>query len=190
MEIEQLIDQFLAQDPNLLVPVLAGCVIILGGLLIGIFRGMTGGVIVALLFGGVMTTSPILLGKVEIPGETVTTDTVDPARLGAEVAHGAAQLAVANSEAVTGLTRVVNSMRLAMEGLGPVLAPTTEGTESSGDTADVVARFTQSLDAAGTQLDQASASLDKINSLRSELESDMSELESALDGAPDGTATK
>ncbi|UOM33719.1 hypothetical protein [Acuticoccus sp. I52.16.1] len=180
MDIEQLINDFLAQDPDLLIPVLAGCAIIVGGLLIGIFRGMTGGVIVALLFGGLMTTSPILIGKVTPPEPEMGAN--DPALLAADVAKGAAQLSIINSEAVTSLTRVVNSMRLALDGLGQVVAPTGG---AAGDSAgsEVASRFASSLDSAGTQLDQASASLDRINTLRTQLEDDIEKLQSALDGA-------
>ncbi len=65
MDIEQLIETFCPQDPRSVHPGIGRLVIILGGLLIGIVRGMTGGVLVALLFGGVMSISPLLLGTLE-----------------------------------------------------------------------------------------------------------------------------
>ena len=188
MDIEQLIQNVLSEDPNLFIPVAAGCVLVVGGILIGLFRGMTGGVVVALLFGGLMAASPVLLGKVApgMPETEAAPAAPAPAdTLTARVARQAGELALMNSDALTGLTRVVNSMRLALDGFEQVNAP-------SGDVAseapDGATRFRDSLDAAAAQLDEASTALDRINGLRTRLESDISELESA-DGATSETTS-
>ncbi|ORE96561.1 hypothetical protein ATO13_06845 [Stappia sp. 22II-S9-Z10] len=191
VDIQQLIENVLSEDPDLFIPVLAGCAIILGGLVIGILRGMTGGVIVALLFGGLMTASPILVGKAGMSdgttsrASTAAADADATPPVTAAVAQGAAEMALLNAEAITSLTRVVNSMRLALDGLGQVVAPQAG---EDGASSEVVTLFSDSLDAAGDQLDEASLSLDQINLLRSRLQSDLNELQSALGGSEDTPA--
>ncbi|MEM1181163.1 MAG: hypothetical protein AAGM22_22665, partial [Acidobacteriota bacterium] len=62
---------FQYDDLQWLLPVLAGLLIIVGGLLAGIIRGMTAGVIVALFFGGLMAMSPVILNALQRGGDRV-----------------------------------------------------------------------------------------------------------------------
>ena len=180
MDIEQLVSDFLSEDPQLFLPVLAGLVIILGGLIIGIFRGMTAGVIIALLFGGLMSMSPILLDSLERTNARVNT-------VSAEVAQGAAQLSLLNSEVVTDLTRVVTTMRTALEGLGPLITPS-GGAESTGGDPQVAQRFSQTLSDTEERLDIAIAAIDRVNAVKQRLQSNMAALEVEMQRAS-ATAT-
>lgn len=166
MEVEQLFQDFQYQDLQWFIPVLAGLLIIVGGILVALIRNFTAGVIVALLFGGLMTMSPVLLNTLQRAQNPVAGVTAD-------VAQNAAELAVLNSEVMRDLSRVVVSMRSALEGLAPVVAP------ENGDPPDaaVARRFTQSLSDMEERLDAATSSVQRADTLRARLEEDIDVLQ-------------
>lgn len=170
MDIAQLL-QSVAADPEAFLPVVAGLAIVAGGLLIGILRGMSGGVLAALLFGGLFSMSPALLDTLE------RTDERD-GLVAADVARGAAQLAVLNSEVVTDLSRVVATLRTTLAGLAPLVSPETGvGGRSIAPDPLLAQRFSQSLSDTEERLDVAIASLERVNTLRVRLESEMEALD-------------
>ncbi|WP_108662999.1 hypothetical protein [Acuticoccus kandeliae] len=173
MDVKELFDNFQTVDLQWFVPVLGGLAVIVVSLLVGLFRGMTAGVIVAILFGGLMSMSPILLNALQHREDT----RVD--RASASVARGAAELAALNNEAVLDISRVIATLRNALDGLGPLLrAP------EDTDTTEEVARFTQSLTDIEDRLDSAISSLSRANLLRQRLEEEIQTLEAELDRAP------
>lgn len=166
MEVEQLFQDFQYQDLQWFIPVLAGLVIIVGGILVALVRNFTAGVIVALLFGGLMTMSPVILNTLQQPQDPV-------ARVTAEVAENAAQLAVLNSEVVRDLSRVVISLRSTLEGLAPMVAPQ----DRDPPDAAVAQRFTRSLSDLEDRLDAATDSVREADTLRAQLEEDIGVLQ-------------
>lgn len=181
MEIEQLIENFVSEDPDLYIPVLVGVALVAGGLLIGLFRGMTGGILVALLVGAMMTLSPVWLDALDRQAGVQEEETVpEGQRIAAEVAKGAAELSVLNSEMVADLTRVINSMRSALVGLEPVLAAQSDGEEGDDDTAPTGQQFTANLASAGTEVDNALENLSDINQVRASLQASIRELDALL----------
>lgn len=167
MEVEQLFQDFQYQDLRWFIPVLAGLVIIVGGILVALIRNFTAGVIVALLFGGLMTMSPVLL-------DTLQRQQQDPvARVAAGVARNAAELAVLNSEVMRDLSRVVISMRSTLDGLTPMIAP------ADRDPPDVAVarRFTQSLSDMEPRIEAATATIARADALRTALQQDIQVLE-------------
>ncbi|XWN33176.1 MAG: hypothetical protein ROR55_08945 [Devosia sp.] len=169
MDFEALFANFQYEDLQWFIPVLAGLVIILGGLLIGIVRGMTAGVLLALLFGGLMSMSPVLLNALQRG--------TDPAVMqSAEVARGAAELSILNSQVMTDMSRVVTTLRTAMETITPVVAP--EGEE--GENAVVAQRFAQGLSDTEERLDAAIDTLSRANVMRQRLEDDLQSLQVEL----------
>jgi len=185
VEIEQLIENFVSEDPDLYIPVLVGVALVVGGLLIGLFRGMTGGILVALLIGAMMTLSPVWLETLDRQAGLTEPEAPDSRRIEAEVARGAAQLSVLNSEMVEDLTRVINSMRSALVGLEPVLAAqaaTGEGEEGETDDGapETAQQFTANLTTAGTEVDDALENLSEMNQVRAALQSSIRELDALL----------
>ncbi|MBJ3777571.1 hypothetical protein [Acuticoccus mangrovi] len=172
MDFEQLFANFQYNDLQWFIPVMAGLVIIVGGLLIGIIRGMTAGVIVALFFGGLMSMSPVLLNALQRQANPVNA-------VSADVARGAAELSVLNHDVVTELSRVVATMRSTLAGLAPIVTPA-EGEDDNG----VAERFNQSLADTEERLDAAISSLSRANLLRTRLEEDVQTLEVEMRRAP------
>ncbi|WMS43072.1 hypothetical protein RDV64_01320 [Acuticoccus sp. MNP-M23] len=187
MEFEQIFENFQYNDLQWFIPVLAGLIIIVLGLLAGLIRGMTAGVIVALFFGGLMSLSPTLLTALQpIRGN------VD--RVGADVARSAAELSTLNNEVVVDLVRVVTTMRTALQGLTPLLeepapAPATDGDADPDGTVVAAApafdpelglRFAQSLDDTETRLDAAIDTLSRASTVRAELDASVQTLEAEL----------
>lgn len=159
MNFGQMFQNFSYEDLQWLLPVLAGLVIIVGALVVALFRGMNAGVLVALLLGGVMSLSPTLLGRLEQNALAA----VSP--LPAEVARGAAELALLNSEVVTDLSAVMGTLRNAIAGLAPLLSA---GADISADP-EAAALFAQSLIDTETQLGRTTASIERINRLRADV---------------------
>ncbi|MEM7696382.1 MAG: hypothetical protein AAF318_18175 [Pseudomonadota bacterium] len=166
MELNELFSNFEYDDLQWFVPMAAGLVIIVGGLLIGMIRGMTAGVIVALFFGGLMCMSPVLLNALER-----TDGRAD--RVTAAVARSAAELSQLNNDVVVDLSRVVATVRTALDGLSPLV------TEDALDAA-VVQRFGQSLTDTEERLDAAIGSLSRTQLLRERLNEDLRDLEAEL----------
>jgi hypothetical protein len=173
MDVEQLFANFQYQDLQWFVPVMAGLIIIVGGLLIGMIRGMNAGVIVAIFFGGLMSLSPVLLNTLEQrqagPATPASTD----------VARGAAELAVLNSRVVADLSRVVASMRNTLDGLTPMVTAEPGTTPSPV----VVDRFTSGLSDLEARIDAAVSSVSRANLLSERLQDDLDELETELRSA-------
>lgn len=134
MDIEHLFSQLTYHDLQWMAPVAAGLVIVIGGLLIGIVRGMSVGVLAALILGGAMSLSPIIVGVLD----KTPRNQLSPATL--KYARDNLALASLNSEAANGLIRVANSMRIALDGLSPLLDGSGEGDAAA------VARYKRSLD--------------------------------------------
>jgi len=174
MHLDHLLADLQYQDLQWFIPVLAGLVIIVGGLVIGLVRGMTAGVIVALFFGGLMSMSPVLLDALQ--------RTADPVNeVGAGVSRGAAQLAVLNNEVSADLSRAVQSLRTSLEGLSPVLAGRNDEADEGGGIDPALARrFTQGLSDTQSRLDAALDNLTRANRLSERLEDDVEALEMEL----------
>lgn len=175
MTAEQLFQNFQYVDLQWFIPVLAGLVIIVGVLLVALIRGITAGAIVALLFGGLMSLSPVLLNALERTQGVAAAANVD-------VARGAAQLAVLNSEVVTDLSRVVATLRTALEGLQPLVAAQASETPSAGPQA--AQNYSQSLADTETRLDATLDSLERANLLRRRLEAEIAALGSEASRDP------
>lgn len=172
MEVDQLFQDFQYQDLQWFIPVLAGLVIIVGGILVALIRNFTAGVIVALLFGGLMTMSPVILETLQR-----TQATADPvARVTADVARNAAELSVLNSEVMRDLSRVVISMRSTLDGLTPVIAPA----DRDPPDAEVARRFTQSLSDMEGRLDAATAAIARADGVRADLEASLQDLSAEI----------
>lgn len=115
MNLDQILENFQYLDLQWLVPITAGVLVIVGGLLIGLVRGVTAGVIVALFFGGLLCLSPVLLnalqrqtgGALSPSSVTLARDTVGIAKL--------------NNTMITDLTRVMTTVRAALEDAAPLL---------------------------------------------------------------------
>lgn len=138
MQLEELLSGLSYEDLKWLVPVLGGLIIIVGGLLIGLLRGLNSGLLVTLFFGGLLCLSPVLLNALERRPSGASVTAVEAARANAA-------LATLNNDMIRDLTRVVNSSRIALEGLVPVL----EANEADTDAVD---RFKQSLTSAADRL--------------------------------------
>ncbi len=178
MSFEQLYETLTVEDLEWVVPLGGGVLVLVGALLVGVVRGMTSGVLVAVFFGGLLTVSPLLLGAL---------DRTERRAGGAspEVVRGAAELSLLNSEVVTDLSRVVATLRTALSSLAPIV-------EENGDGGDadprVAQRFSQSLNDTAERLDVAIGSLERANALRDELRDDMDALAVELGGAPSAAA--
>ncbi|MCF3936557.1 hypothetical protein L1787_24500 [Acuticoccus sp. M5D2P5] len=162
-------------------PVLAGVVIILGALLIGIFRGMSGGVIVAILLGGLMASSPVILDTLQRQERAATTPDATLTAT-AVVARGAAELAEVNNQAILDLSRIVATMRNTLQGLGPRLAAAGDDADADGST--LADRFDRSLSDIEERLDSAIASLSRANEVRARLDRDIETLDAQINDAP------
>ncbi len=187
MEFEQIFENFQYNDLQWFIPVLAGLIIIVMGLLAGLIRGMTAGVLVALFFGGLMSLSPTILNVLQ-----PRTASVDPAS--ADVARSAAELSALNNDVIVDLVRVVTTMRSALQGLTPLLeeAPAPDVAadgDADGETPAVVTptidpelalRFTQGLDDTETRLDAVIDTLSRASAIRAELDGSLTTLESQL----------
>ncbi len=166
MDFEQLFANFHYNDLQWFIPVLAGLVIIIGGLLVALLRGMTSGVIVALFFGGLMSLSPVLLEALQ--------RTSNPASLASiDVARGAAELTMMNNEAITDLSRVVATLRTAMETIRPVVSPP----GVTPDNPSMVQRFNQSITDTEEQLDSTISTLSRASLLRQRLQENINALD-------------
>lgn len=169
MNLQQLLSDFKYDDLQWFLPVLAGLVIILGGLIIGIFRGMSAGVIVALFFGGLMSMSPVLLNALQRSAQFGPVDVAS-----ANVARSAAALSELNNDVIVDLSRVVASMRNTLDGISPLLE--NEDGEPAVSPA-FLARFNQGLSDTEERLDAAISSLSRSTSLRQDLEDDVQTLD-------------
>lgn len=177
MEFEQLFTNFKYDDLQWFIPVLAGLVIILGGLLIGMIRGMTAGVIVALFFGGLMSLSPVLL-------ETLQREAYGSQPGSAALARSVAELAELNNQATMDLSRVVATMRVALEGLSPAAAAADGGGEGvDGGPADA-ASYTQALSDLGDRLDAAVETLSRAGEVRQRVSNELQSYDAGLRRGP------
>lgn len=174
MDLDQLFVNFQYADLQWFIPVLAGLVIIAGALLIGIVRGMTAGVLVALFFGGVMSLSPVLLETLERRAGGMT-----PAS--AEVSRNLAELAQFNADFIAELSRVVASMRATLDGLTPMVS---DAATAGGD-ATAAQAFNDSLADTQTQLDAATETLSRATLLRQRLDESMEGMNAQV-GRPSG----
>lgn len=171
MNIEQLLADFRYEDLQWVVPVLAGLVVVVGGLLIGIVRGMSAGVVVALLFGGLLSLSPVMLDALQRNGERVAPVTAD-------VARGAAELAVLNNDVLSELARVLTTLRTVMNSVTATGRSASEGEGVTLQTDEErIALMTGSLTRTKEQIDAAISTLARANLLRQRLEEDMQSLE-------------
>lgn len=169
MELENLFENFQYVDLRWFIPVIAGLFVIIGAVLVALIRNFNAGVIIALLFGGLLTMSPVILDALErSPGPPDR-----GAREVRQVARDAAELALFNGAVVHDLSRVVNSMRSVLEGLTPVL------NASGGNDTAAATRFQSNMDDLTERLDAATADVGRIDTLRSELEGTLEELNDA-----------
>jgi hypothetical protein len=180
MDFGQIFQDFQYQDFQWLIPVLSGFVIILGALLVALVRGMTGGVLLALLFGGLMSLSPTLLAALEHRTATAAAAPGDSASV--DVARGAAELSLLNSEVVTELSSVMGTLRNAMAGLTPQ-----EGASPAPDPA-AVQLFTQSLTDTDAQLERTTSGIERMNRVVANLRADVARLEAEISTDPDSDA--
>jgi len=174
MQLEDLLSNFQYEDLQWIIPVVAGLVVIVGGLLIGLIRGMTSGLIVALFFGGLLSLSPVLLNALQRPGGSIEAASAD-------VARSAADLAVLNNDAVRNLSRILATMRTSLDTLSPVVTGT--GENEAVDPA-LTQRFNQSLSDMEERLDAAVNALSRDTLLRQRLEEDIAALEAELRRQP------
>ncbi len=165
MDFDQLFANFQYNDLQWFIPVSAGVLIIIGSLLVALIRGMTAGVLLALFFGGVMSMSPVLLSTLQ---RTATAT----ASAGNDVARSAAELAMLNNEVITDISRVMSTMRTALESLEPVVSPPGGTPDNPG----LAERFEQSIDDSEERLDSAIATLSRANLLRQRLEENINTL--------------
>lgn len=166
MDLEQLFANFQYNDLQWFIPVSAGVLIIVGALLVALIRGMTAGVLLALFFGGVMSMSPVLLSTLQ---RTATASVT----AGTAVARSSAELTMLNNEVITDLSRVVATLRTALESLTPVVSPPGETPANPG----LAERFNQSLEDTEERLDSAIATLSRANLLRQRLDENINALE-------------
>ncbi|MEM8552595.1 MAG: hypothetical protein AAGF45_09455 [Pseudomonadota bacterium] len=169
MRFEEILQNFQYDDLQWLIPVFAGLLIIVLGLLIGLIRGMSAGVLVALFFGGLMCMSPVLLNALQRSNDGVGLASAD-------VARSAAALSALNNDVVVDLSRVVTTMRTALDGLSPLVS------NGGGATLEpaVIQRFSQSLSDTEDRLDAAVNSLSRSALLRQRMDSDVQALELEL----------
>lgn len=138
MDLGQLFNGLSYDDLKWFIPVLGGFALIIGGLLIGLLRGMTAGLLMTLFFGGLLCLSPVLLDALERRPAASSIAAVDVARTNA-------QLTTLNNDMIRDLTRVVNSARISLDALVPLLS-------ANGADAAAVERFKQSLTSTGDRL--------------------------------------
>lgn len=166
MNLEQLFQDFQYDDLQWFLPVLAGLVIIVGALLIGIIRGISAGVFLAILFGGLMSMSPVLLNALQAQ-QARGVDTVS-----GDVAKSAALLAELNNDVVVDLSRAIATMRFALDGLRPVVEQ-----DAEADLTAVSDRYQQSLSDVEDRLNAALSSMQTSGDLRTRLAADVRRLE-------------
>lgn len=177
MNLEQLFQNFQYDDLQWFIPVIAGLLIIVGGLLIGMIRGITAGLIVALFFGGLMCMSPVILNALQRQATSLNLALV-------EVTRSAAALTSLNNEMISELSRVVNSMRIALDTVGPLLenpGGADDGSED-GNSADneLSSRFSQSLSASADRLNVVSDNVAEGQVLIRRLDANVQALEGEL----------
>lgn len=172
MDFEQLLADFRYEDIEWFIPVSAGVLIIVFSLLIGIFRGMSPGVLMALVIGGLMSMSPIVLDALEEPS------VVGPRADIVSVVRSASDVAELNNDLIVDLSRVVASMRLAMESVSPALA-----LEPGEDRDEAIDRFANSVQDVEERINVVIDSMQRSSELRQSLASNLSELEAAVAAA-------
>lgn len=175
MELEQLFRDFQYDDLQWFIPVMAGLFIIVGGLLIGIIRGMTAGVLLGLFFGGLMCLSPVLLNTLQAQ----QTRAVDP--VSSDVAKSVALLSELNNDVVVDISRAIATMRFALDGLRPVVE-----NDADLDRAAVLERYEQSLSDVEERLNAALASMQSSGELRTRLAADVRRMEDEVRRAMNG----
>ena len=173
MDVEHLFRDFQPDDLQWFIPIAAGMLVIVGALLVAIIRGMTSGVIVAIIFGGLLSMSPIILETLERDGR-IGSRGAEPS-VAPGVARGAAELAALNNEAITELNRVVTSMRTTLAGVDADLF--------AGDDPTATQRYTSGLADAEQQLEAAVAALERTEAVRDALADDVATLEGELERA-------
>jgi hypothetical protein len=166
VNLEQLFANFQYDDLQWFIPVAAGVLIIVGSLLVAIVRGMTSGVILSIFLGGLMSMSPVLLSTLQRTAAVAETASTN-------VAQGAAELSMLNNEVITDISRIVATLRTALEALDPIIAPPGQQPGNPG----AVARFKQSLVDTEERLDSAITTLSRANLLRQRLEENINALE-------------
>ncbi|MEM0906515.1 MAG: hypothetical protein AAGJ94_04070 [Pseudomonadota bacterium] len=191
--IEQVIQQHEIESLDWLVPLGAGALIILVALLVSLIRGMTGGVLVALIVGGLMTMSSIILDSLE-RRDSVGDEAMNVV---SGLSRDTADLAKLNHSILVDLSRVMNSMRLALDGITPVLEPQTPtagvaSTAGADVTAgaspsvnnDAVERFKQSLSQSADSLSGISSNISNGDSLIDRIEAGLEDLDPFTSSSP------
>lgn len=172
MNVEQLLQNFQITDLEWLIPVVAGLVIIVGGLLIALVRGVSAGVIIAIFFGGLLSLSPVLLNALERQSTTPGSSHA------VEVARDTAALAKLNNTTIVDLSRVVTTMRTALEGVIPSL-------EAAADIDPAAkARLTQAMSSSAERLDAISNNVAQSQVMLRDLDAALDALENEMRRAP------
>ena len=174
MDIAQVFEDLTHQDLQWLAPVAAGLVIVIGSLFIGIIRGMSVSIFAALLLGGAMSLSPVILRTLEEPRPNVAT--------AAEVryARDATRFASLESETLRELVRIANSMRLVLDGLAPLVE---EASDAAGD-AEAATRYKTSLDDLAARIESISGKAGEAETLLRNLTNDVDALAAEADAQP------
>jgi predicted ATP-grasp superfamily ATP-dependent carboligase len=102
------IGEFSLETLQVLMPLVAGGLIIAATLLTALFRGMSAGIIVSLLIGSAMLIAPIFLASSQSTGVGLAQST-------AETAESAARVARTNRTLLTDLERAISAAAVAME---------------------------------------------------------------------------
>ena len=170
MEVEKLFENFQYQDLRWFIPVLAGLFVIVGAILVALIRNFNAGVIVALLFGGLMTMSPVILDALQKPQNTVARET-------GRVAQSAAELPRRSMERWCATCRGWSS-RCAQPSRD--LHPWSHRNGPGTPTRLLPGGFVQSLSDMNERLDAATNSVERINTMRANLEADLDSFRGAL----------
>ena len=174
MDIAQIFKDLNHQDLQWLAPVAAGLVIVIGSLFIGIIRGMSVSIFAALLLGGAMSLSPVILRTLEQPRPNVTSE----AEL--QYACDAAAFATLDNETARELVRITNSMRLVLDGLAPLVE---EASNAAGD-AEAATRYKTSLDDLAARIESISGKAGEAETLLRNLTNDVDALAAEAQAHP------
>ena len=102
-----MVGDFSLETLQVLMPLVAGGIIVVATLLIALFRGMSAGIIVSLLIGSAMLIAPILLASSQSGGVALAQST-------AETTESAATVARTNRALLTDLERAIGAAAVAI----------------------------------------------------------------------------
>lgn len=102
------VGEFSLDTLQVLMPLVAGGIIVVATLLIALFRGMSAGIIVSLLIGSSMLIAPIFLASSQSTGLGLAQST-------AETAESAAIVARTNRAVLTDIERAMSAAAVALE---------------------------------------------------------------------------